>query len=264
MRYLHIALRRSIICFALPILSLALSSQVWAQRSQEQPANVPELIIARANTPINIDGLGNDVAWQAAESVSFVFPWNDLTVEPAQSTVARMLYDDSAIYLLYECLDPYIDAQVTTKDGPVYDEDAVEIFVTPNPDNITAYFGYEMNPIGTFLDYIAFRGGEHSTEVIQFEWESEGVEIRTTINGTANDHSDQDQGWVLEMKIPLDNFRHLKGSIPPQPGDMWRLNLNRTRGEKGQFSLWSDTGAPSPSLHHSAFFGKAWFSYKAQ
>lgn len=246
----------------LPVLSLLLIGAVHAQRVQEQPAQIPETVIARASTPIFIDGRGSDAAWQLAEEIAFEFPWNDVTMEPAQSTIARMLYDDTALYLLYECVDPYIDAEVTDKDGPVWEEDAVEIFVTPNPDNVTAYFGYEMNANGTFLDYLAFKGGEHSTENIHFEWESEGVEIRTTLDGTMNDHSDVDRGWVLEMKIPLENFRHLKGSIPPKPGDMWRLNLNRTRGDKGQFSIWSDTGSEKASFHHSAFFGKAWFSHR--
>ena len=143
---------------------LLLTGDVFAQRVQERPADVPETVIARATSPIVIDGLADDAAWEAASEIYFVFPWNNITVEPAQSTVARLLYDDENLYLLYECVDPYIDAEVTEKDGPVWEEDAVEIFVTPNPQDITAYFGYEMNANGTFLDYMAFDGGEQRTE----------------------------------------------------------------------------------------------------
>lgn len=88
------------------------------------------------------------------------------------------------------------------------------------------------------------------------------MQIATTFNGTLNDHSDTDKGWILEIAIPFDNYRHLGGNIPPADGDLWRLNLNRTRGDKGQFGMWSDSHASKPSFHHSAYFGKAYFSMK--
>lgn len=242
---------------------LLLTGGAVAQRVQERPGEVPETVIARATSAVVVDGRGHDAAWKQAEKIVFSFPWNDVTKEAPQSTVARMLYDDEALYLLYECVDPYLHAEVTDKDGPVWEEDAVEIFVTPNPADITSYFGYEMNANGTFLDYMAFEGGEHSTKSIQFAWESEGVQLKTTWVGTLNDHTDRDKSWVLEMAIPLENFRHLGGTIPPRPGDMWRLNLNRTKGHEGQFSIWSDTGTDQASFHHSAFFGKAWFSHRS-
>ena len=234
-----------------------------SQRAQEPPAAVPEYVILRAAGPIAVDGDPGDAPWRDAGPIAFAFPWNDVAQEPPQSTVARMLYDDDALYLLYECVDPYLDAEVTEHDGPVYEEDAVEVFATPNPGDVSAYFGYEMNIRGTLLDYIAFTGGEQRTEGIAFRWQSEGVSIRTTHDGTLNDHADRDRGWVLEMAIPFGNFRNLGGRIPPQPGDLWRLNLNRTQGYRGQFSQWSDTHAPMPSFHHSAWFGKVWFARRA-
>lgn len=244
--------------------ALVVATSAFAQRVQQQPSQLAETIIHRAPSAVTIDGRGDDPAWKKAEQIRFAFPWNDVTTEPPQSTLTRMLYDDDALYILYECVDPYLHSEVTDKDGPVYKEDAVEIFVTPNANDITAYFGYEMNILGTFLDYMAFKGGEHWTEQIHFEWESEGVRIKTTWDGTLNQHDDKDKGWTLEVAIPMDNFRHLGGRIPPMPGDMWRLNLNRTAGDKGQFSVWSDPGTDKPSFHHSAYFGKAWFSHKRQ
>lgn len=246
------------------LLFLALPFCASAERTLDDPSldSLPETIIARATSPITIDGKANDAAWSAAEPVEFVLPWTDLETEAAQSTTARMLWDDKALYILYECVDPYLDAEVTEHDGPVWEEDAVEIFVTPNPDDVTAYFGYEMNATGVFLDYLAFNGGEKRTENIHFEWQSEGVQIATTYDGTLNDHDDKDKGWVLEVAIPFDNFRHLGGRIPPQPGDHWRLNLNRTKGDHGQFGIWSDTGTENASFHHSAYFGYAWFTKK--
>lgn len=244
------------------LVLLGCAFNVPSQRVQPPPAAVPEYVIARASGAISVDGRDDDGAWKAAPPIDFVFPWTDVSGGGAQSTVARMLYDDEALYILYECLDPYLDSQVTEHDGPVYKEDAVEIFVTPNAADITAYFGYEMNIRGAFLDYMAFGGGEEWTENIHFEWHSEGVDIATTYDGTLNDHTDTDRGWVLEVAIPFENFGHLGGRIPPQPGDEWRLNLNRTAGYEGQFSLWSDTHTDKGSFHHSVYFGRAFFGKK--
>lgn len=233
-----------------------------SQRVQDPPAEVPSCTVLKASGPIVVDGLLNESDWQQAPTIEFAFPWDDVTAVPAQSTVARMLWDEENLYIIYECVDPYLDSEVTEKDGPVYEEDAVEIFVTPNADDVSAYFGYEMNINGALLDYMAFKGGEERTENIHFEWENEGVQIATTHKGTLNDHSDTDEGWILEIAIPMDNFRHLGGTIPPQDGDLWRLNLNRTKGDKGQFSMWSDSHTPVADFHRSLYFGKATFSTK--
>lgn len=244
------------------MLVLAMACGVLSQRVQDPPTEVPSCTVLKASGPIVVDGVLDEADWKKAPTIEFMFPWDDVTKVPAQSTVARMLWDESSLYIIYECVDPYLDSEVVVKDGPVYEEDAVEIFVTPNADNLNAYYGYEMNINGALLDYIAFDAGEKRTESIHFEWENEGVQIATTYDGTLNDHSDVDKGWILEIAIPMDNFRHLGGAIPPRDGDLWRLNLNRTRGDKGQFSMWSDSHADQASFHHSAYFGKAYFSTK--
>ena len=241
-------------------LLLALACTGHCQRAQDPPDAVPSCKILRTRAPIVVDGHADEADWRAAAPIDFIFPWNDVETEGAQSTEARMLWDDDNLYIVYKCVDPYLHSEVTEHDGPVYAEDAVEIFATPNSGNLNAYYGYEMNINGALLDYIAAEAGEHNTESIHFDWESEGVQIATTYDGTLNQHGDRDRGWILEIAIPFDNFRHLGGTIPPRDGDMWRLNLNRTKGYEGQFSQWSDTRAEKASFHHSAFFGKAVFS----
>ena len=240
----------------------------WAQADYPEtrvnpfPEELPEYQIYRTDQGVAIDGKADEADWQQADEIHFLFPWNNTEQEGEQGTLARMLWDDSNLYISYVCVDPYLESKVTDHDGPVYKEDAVEIFATPNPEDPSAYFGYEMNIRDALLDYIAFGGGTEWTKNIHPPWQSEGVKIATTYQGTLDDHSDTDQGWTLEIAIPFDNFRHLDGTIPPQDGDLWRLNLNRTKGEKGQFSQWADSRADRPSFHHSAFFGKAFFTDK--
>ena len=228
--------------------------------SQARPTELPTYQVLRTDQGIQVDGRLDEADWQRAAPIAFVMPWSDLENEEPQSTTARLLWDDDNLYIIYECVDPYLHAEVTEHDGAVYQEDAVEIFAAPNAAVPGNYYGYEMNINGTLLDYIAFRGGKERTKAIHPSWQSEGVVIATTYDGTLNDHSDTDQSWILEIAIPLDNFRHLDGQIPPQDGDQWRVGLNRTKGYRGQFGLWSDTGTPQADFHRANRFGILTFS----
>ena len=228
------------------------------------PATIlPNYLISRTDAGITIDGHLTENDWQKTQTMDFITPWKDPARDGAQSTVARLLWDDENLYIIYECVDPYLDSEVVAHDGPVYAEDAVEIFATPNSNDVSTYFGYEMNINGTLLDYIAFGGGEEWTPNIFFAWQSEGVQIATSYNGTLNDHTDTDRGWILEIAIPLDNFRHIGGRVPPREGDTWRAALNRTAGHEGQYGLWSDTRTPTAAFHHAAYFGILTFTTKA-
>ncbi len=229
-------------------------------RVQPPPTVLPEYTVCRTDTGIRIDGIIDENDWKKAQPIRLVTPWNDVEKEGRQDTVTRLLWDDTHLYIVYQCDDPFLHATITTRDGPVYQEDAVEFFATPNAKDIRAYYGFEMNLHGALFDYIAFGGGKAWTANLHPGWQSEGVNMASTYDGTLNFHEDTDRGWILESAIPLENFRHLGGRIPPHDGDRWRAALNRTAGYKGQFGLWSDTHTPHPSFHHAAYFGNLYFS----
>ena len=227
------------------------------------PSELPSYTIERVSSGITIDGRADEEDWQAAAPIELIVPWLHDAAEPVQETEARMLWSPADLFIVYKCADPYIGAEIVDHDGATYLEDTVEIFATPNPDDVYNYYGYEMNVLGTLLDYVTFwRDGQRLSG--GSGWQSEGVRIATTIDGTLNDHSDEDSGWVLEIAIPFDNFRHLGGRIPPRDGDRWRLNLNRCAGRTaGQYAMWSDSGTPKPQFHVPERFGVAVFSERA-
>lgn len=224
------------------------------------PSELPSYTIERVSSGITVDGRADEEDWKAAAPIELIVPWLHDAAEPVQATEVRMLWSATDLFIVYKCADPYIGAEIRDHDGATYLEDTVEIFATPNPDHVFNYYGYEMNVLGTLLDYVTFwRDGQRLTGGAG--WQSEGVRIATTIDGTLNDHSDRDTGWVLEIAIPFDNFRHLGGRIPPRDGDRWRLNLNRCAGRTaGQYAMWSDSGTPKPQFHVPERFGIAVFS----
>jgi hypothetical protein len=104
----------------------------------------PRYEVKRATSPIVVDGKVDDKAWAAANKVELIFPWDAQTGDK-QKTTARLLWDDSYLYVSYECEDTDIVATHTEHDDPTYLDDAVEIFINPMPSQTSIYYGLEMN-----------------------------------------------------------------------------------------------------------------------
>ena len=163
----------------------------------------------------------------------------------------RLLWDDDNLYAGYYCHDKHISAKVTERHGPVSLDDCVEIFVSPNPERRN-YYGFEMNVIGTMLNFIRadwWTGGRN--------WEPEGVRLRTSYQGLpVKEESPDDDHWVLEVAIPFRNLARDAAHTPPQDGDVWRINLNRSGGKtNAQYSTWSPVRTPKPNFHVPEVFG---------
>ena len=87
-----------------------------------------------------------------------------------------------------------------------------------------------------------------------------GIQVAVAIAGTLNDEADIDSLWTTEIAIPFAAFAGYAPQLPPQLGDVWRLNLYRTGGKINlQYITWSDTQKPKPQFHAPGRFGFAHF-----
>ena len=169
-----------------------------------------------------------------------------------------MLWDDEFLYVSYECQDAHISAVNTERDSPVYKDDCVELFTAPNPERPVDYFNIEMNVNRAILDR-HHPNGPGKPQVPN--WNAAGIRIATSVDGTLNDDSDTDRGWVLEVAIPFANFEKVTGRPHPRDGDVWHLNLNRLGGKTNpQHSQWSPGTTPKPAFHAPDTFGRVAFS----
>jgi hypothetical protein len=217
--------------------------------------SLPGAEVFRAAGPITVDARLDEPGWQQAPPITnFHFNW--WTAGEKEQTVAKLLWDDRYLYVGYHCLDKHISAQVTERHGPVSRDDAVEIFVSPNPAKPRNYYGFEMNAIGTRLTFIRadwYQG--------PFNTEPDGVRLRTSFDRmSAKQESPGDSHWVLELAIPLAVFEKDAAHTPPREGDVWRLNLNRAGGKtNAQYSTWSPVPTPKPNFHVPEAFGSVKF-----
>jgi len=219
----------------------------------------PKYTVYRTGSAITIDGQLDESAWFAAPQFTpFVFPW--YASGKKEQTVAKMLWDDEYLYVAYLCQDAHIWAEHVFRGSSVWKDDTVEVFTAPNPDRLNAYFNIEMNVLGIFLDQYHPEGPRGP---LDRQWQAQGVQLKTSLLGTLNDDADQDSHWVLEVAIPFKIFIKVAKNTPPQPGDQWRLNLNRLGGKTNeQYSQWTASGTPKPQFHYPQDFG--WIAFSAE
>ena len=204
------------------------------------------------DSDIKIDGQLDEAAWEAAEEADFQFTWG---VDGAkEGTKAKLLWDDEYLYVGFVCQDAHIWAKHTKRDSPVYRDDCVEVFTSPDPDQLEKYFNVEMNVNAASLDNFHPEGPGSKAD-----WDPE-VLIATSVKGTQNKDDDKDESWTLEVRISFASFEGVAKNIPPNDGDEWRLNLNRLGGEtNNQKSQWSKGDPGKPSFHAPDYFGRVIF-----
>lgn len=245
--------------FAGPCEKLLLSSirkVLTGTSSRNSEAKLPRYTAHRADSNITIDGKLDELAWRNATSFGdFQFPW--WQAGKKEQTTARMLWDDQFLYVSYDCEDLHISAMNTEHDSPVYKDDCVELFTSPNSDRPFDYFNIEMNVNCAILDRHHPDGPGKRVP----NWNSQGIVIATSVDGTLNDDTDKDRGWVLEVAIPFANFAQVTGRSHPSDGDVWHLNLNRLGGKANpQHSQWSPGTTSAPAFHAPETFGRVTFS----
>ncbi len=236
------------------VLLLLMAAVAASAQSVRVLPPIPSYEVKRALSPVAIDGKLDEPAWRAAGVIELQFPWPQQT-GAKQKTTARLLWNDEYLFIGYECDDTDIVAQYLQRDDPTYKDDAVELFINPDPTQ-TFYYGLEMNARATLYDYFyAF------PQLLLARVNFTGIQLATHIRGTLNVTGDKDEGWSLEVAIPWKNLEELAKQLPPAAGSVWTANLNRWDGTEPnrRLSLWSDSGLDRPNPHNPQRFGKLIF-----
>jgi hypothetical protein len=177
----------------------------------------PALCVSlRTQTAPALDGQSDDWCWQTARAVEgFV---GNTEPQPAKvPTTVRLAWDARCFYLLWECREPHIKelvAQQTVRDSNVWEDDSVEVYLDPSHRH-SAYFNFTFNALGTVYDSRRAAGDKDENKA----WDGD-VKVRA---------ARRDDGWNVEAAL---EWRAL-GVRTLKEGEVWSLNLCRTRPPKG-------------------------------
>ena len=236
------------------LIAVAVVASAWTQEMRTVAEAPPRYEARRAVGRSVVDGKLSDPGWNAVPSVELLFPWSGQT-GAKQKTKVRVLWDEQALYIGYECEDADVVAHFDKRDDPTYRDDAVEFFVNPKPEQ-EFYYGLEMNARGTLYDYFYAY-----PKLLLKRLDFRGVQLATHVDGTLNQTGDKDRGWTLEVAIPWANFEELGTAAAPKAGTAWTVNFNRWDGVEParRLSVWSDSGTLRPSPHNPKRFGQLVF-----
>lgn len=210
--------------FFLIFLTLGLS----AQSTLIQPKHY---IIRKVNESITIDGKSHEAKWSEAEwTDDFIDIEGDKRPKPYLKTRVKMLWDTSYLYFYAELEEPHIWATITKRDEVIFYDNDFEIFIDPNGDTHN-YFEFEVNAFNTVWDLMLTKPYRDGGDAFD-NWDIKGLESAVNLSGSINNPNDIDQGWSIEIAIPLEVLK--EGSnvkVPPREGDVWRINFSRVQWE---------------------------------
>jgi hypothetical protein len=219
-------------------------------------AELPEYSVKKVSQKIVIDGILDESDWDHAESVGdFIFPWWEEGEK--EQTEVKLLWDDTFLYISYKVDDKYIWADHYDTNATTYMDDCVELFWNPDPENQEKYNMFEINAIGNLLSVYTGSGVSIHERISRIMV----PHVAQTVQGTVNNDDDIDTGWILEVAVRFSDYPELSVKSAPEPGDMWRIGLNRLGGKTNpQHSQWSSEQGEKPSFHTPKFFGNIFFN----
>jgi hypothetical protein len=206
----------------------------------------------RTDTPPTIDGRLDDPIWQAAPlGESFVDILGDSGPTPSLETRFSMLWDDDHLYVAATLEEPHVWATLTERDARIFEDDDFELFLDPDGDT-HLYYELEINALGTVWDLFLVKPYRDGGPAIS-AWDIRDLRSGIGVDGTLNDPSDTDRGWIVELAIPWRSIvEAAPGRRAPRHGEQWRLNFSRVDWDvlviDGQYRKRLDTvtGKPLP------------------
>jgi hypothetical protein len=183
----------------------------------------------------------DDTIWENLPSVELV----DVTTgeQVKEETKVKIVWDDSAFYVRFECKDDYAVSPYLNHDDPLYEADVVEVFIDEVGDGYH-YIELELSPFNVIFD--AKIDNDQVNYVVHDDWHGDG--IKTTVDFDGDNR-------IYHLIIPFRNFQK-----KPETGTKWRINFYRIDEDRSgtrQFQAWSPTF--NGNYHEPSHFGELLF-----
>lgn len=208
-------------------------------KSEDDPTPAKTLRAKFVET-INVDGVV-DAAWKDVPVATFDTDWSGAKTET--TTHVRVAWSKAMLAVLFELEGAGVNVDaarpIATERAKLYEEDCVEIFLSPDPAKKERYAEIEVGPLGHFLDLWV----ERDTKKSDVEWSSK-PEIATKV--------DRDKKKVtIEFAVRAPEIVSALAKGKKLPVAFYRMEGKGKR----QYLAWSPTKTPKPNFHVPEAFG---------
>ena len=188
-----------------------------------------EVRALRVTTPIRIDGVLDDAAWQQAVPIEgFTQSEPDEGRPATERTVVWLAYDATTLYVAAHLYDTRPDALVVNdirKDFSTDNQDTFEVILDTFADRRNGYV-FATNPAGARADQQVSNEGRELNSSWDAPW---SVRTRRVADG-----------WTVEMAIP---FRAIRSG--GTSAGLWGVNFSRRIRRNNEVDFW----APVPRAY---------------
>lgn len=200
---------------------LLLPVRTGAQDAGTDPQETNRIRIQRASSPIVLDGLLGEAAWEEADVATDFWQKFPADGVPApRKTEVRMTYDDRFLYLVAVCYDngDYI-VQTLKRDSRFFDGDAFGLVLDP-VNRRTNGFLFGVSPYNVQSEDLL---SQDSFGGLNFSWDNRWYSEVTQF----------DDRWIVEMAIPFKTLRFETGI------ETWGVNFFRNDIKNNAYHSWT-------------------------
>ncbi|MFN6373704.1 MAG: carbohydrate-binding family 9-like protein [Chitinophagia bacterium] len=172
---------------------------------------------------------------------------------------AKMGYDQSNIYVIFQVKDKFVQSRILEYNGSVSTESCVEFFFAPDENRPLSYFNLEINAGGTPLIFYITKP---MSEVQRLKKEEiELIEIAHSLPRVVYPEIQEPVTWTIECRIPISLLEKYTPVTRPEKGKQWKANFYKTgsRTSNPNYMTWALVDFPRPNFHLPQYFGTIQF-----
>ena len=175
------------------------------------PVFAKDIEVTKAASPITIDGVASEAAWQQAEWLPMTeLMVGDMPTPEDFSGRYKLLWDNEQLYLMAEIVDDVLWDNHPDPTDKYWDDDCLEIFIDADAsggNHLTSYnaFAYHIALDGNVLDIGPDKGEEQNYVILNDHAKS---------RWTRSDKAPFAITWEVSIKIFPDTFTEAKPGEP--------------------------------------------------
>lgn len=196
------------------------------------PAAAEDAFLPRLDAEPTIDGKLTEPAWEKAAVVESFFRLNSNRCLAEQPTQVKFWSNGRSLFIGFVCHEKNMEklkAAHSERDGQVWNDDCVEVFLSPSV-NAEPYYQFIVNMIGTQCDLKVTGSGFNVMPSWNGNW-----------NAAATRTAD---GYTVEIELPFRMFGRSQA-------ETWRIAFARENKASDENSSWPAMGA---GFHEPALY----------